>query len=206
IKAFEMYWHAQGMKTLYSGRVTFNGVDYDILPETSYGYADKNWGRNFTSPWVWLSSCNLRSKLTGKQLNNSVFDIGGGCPKVYFVPLQRKLLGEICYEGEVYEFNFSKFWTGSKTAFSYEETDDEILWHVRQECRKAVMETEVRCAKKDMLLVNYESPDGMKRHNRLWNGGTGVGVVKLWRKTNRGLEIIDEIEARNIGCEYGEYC
>ena len=37
-----------------------------------------DWGKDFTSPWVWLSSSNLTSELTGKKLTNSVFDIGGG--------------------------------------------------------------------------------------------------------------------------------
>ena len=33
--------------------------------------------------------------------------------------------------------------------------------------------------KEDMLPVNYEAPDGSKRHNRLWNGGNDWGTVKL---------------------------
>ncbi len=49
INAFEMFWHAEGMKTEYSGQITLDGVDYDIVPEKSYGYADKNWGGDFTS-------------------------------------------------------------------------------------------------------------------------------------------------------------
>ena len=40
--------------------------------------------------------------------------------------------------------------------------------------------TDVTCEKKDMLLVNYESPDGAKRHKRLWNGGNGIGTVQLF--------------------------
>ncbi|MCD7744912.1 MAG: tocopherol cyclase family protein [Lachnospiraceae bacterium] len=80
---------------------------YRVLPEKSYGYADKNWGRSFTSPWVWLSSNHLISNLSGQQLQNSVFDIGGGRPKIYFVPLNRILLGAFYYEGTSYEFNFS---------------------------------------------------------------------------------------------------
>ena len=59
--------------------------------------------------------------------------------------------------------------------------------------------------KKDMLFVNYEAPDGSKRHNRLWNGGNGFGTVKLNEKRNGQLELVDEIEATHIGCEYGEY-
>ena len=51
IEAFAMYWHAEGMKSAYEGWVEFNGKKYIVTPETSYGYADKNWGRDFTSPW-----------------------------------------------------------------------------------------------------------------------------------------------------------
>ena len=53
-----------------------------------------------------------------------------------------------------------------------------------------------------LLLVNYESPDGAKRHNRLWNGGNGIGTIKLF---DRHGTLVDRIHAENIGCEYGEY-
>lgn len=198
---FEMFWHAQGMKTYYEGVITYNGEKYTVNRDTCYGYADKNWGKNFTSPWVWLSSNNMISKITGKKLENSVFDIGGGRPKVGPFALNRKLLSAIYYEGKEFEFNFSKFWTHTKTKFSSEETDNEILWHVEQSTWKNKYIIDVRCFKKDMLLVNYESPDGKKRHNRLWNGGNGTGVLKIYRKK----KLIDEIEVKNIGCEYGEY-
>ena len=76
---------------------------------------------------------------------------------------------------------------------------------MRQENVHAVMETEVFCKKKDMLMVNYEAPDGTKKHNHLWNGGNGWGTVKLYEKENGELILIDEVEATHIGCEYGEY-
>ena len=209
LKAFEMYWHAEGMKSFYNGTVICNGEKYIVTNERSFGYADKNWGENFTSPWVWLSSCDLTSKVSGRKLEDSVFDIGGGRPKAFGIVLNRKLLSDFWYEGKSYEFNFSKFWTFCRTKFDCKETDDKIIWYVRQETTKAVMETSVECDKSKMLLVNYESPDGAKRHNRLWNGGTGEGTVKLFRKRGlfgRHLELIDELEARHIGCEWGEYC
>ena len=205
IKAFEMYWHAEGMKTLYSGTVIFNGEKYIVTPQTSYGYADKNWGRNFTSPWIWLSSCCLTSRITGKQLKNSVFDIGGGRPKIYCLPLENKLLGALYLEGEEFEYNFSKPWTLPHTKFRAEETDDEIKWHIRQENYKSIMMTDVSCKKKDMLLVNYESPDGMKRHDRLWNGGNGIGRIRVYRKHTDGLTLAADLDATHIGCEYGVY-
>ena len=205
-EAFAMYWHAEGMKSAFSGTMVYNGRKYTVSPDKSCGYADKNWGRDFTSPWVWLSSNCLKSRISGKKLENSVFDIGGGRPKIYFVPLDRRLLGVFYYEGKEYDFNFSHAWLNVKTEFSFEEREDEVVWHVRQENRHAVMETEISCRKRDMLLVNYEAPDGSKRHNRLWNGGNGTGIIRLYDKEKDGLVLVDEIEATHIGCEYGEYC
>ena len=205
-EAFAMYWHAEGMKTAFTGTVTCNGRKYVVTPERCFGYADKNWGRDFTSPWVWLSSNCLVSKKTGKPLQNSVFDIGGGRPKIYFLPLDRRLLGVFYYEGKEYDFNFSKLHLMVKTEFSFEEQADEVIWHVRQENYQAAMETEIRCRKKDMLLVNYEAPDGVKRHNRLWNGGNGWGTVKLYDKEDGQWKLMDEVEATHVGCEYGAYC
>ena len=204
-EAFAMYWHAEGMKSAFSGTVTYNGRLYTVTPEKCFGYADKNWGRDFTTPWVWLSSSCLFSKATGRQLSGSAFDIGGGRPKVYFVPLDRRLLGAFCYEGREYDFNFSKLHLMVKTEFSFEEREEEAVWHVRQENIHAAMETEIHCLKKDMLLINYEAPDGSRRHDRLWNGGNGRGTVRLYDRRGGRLVPVDEIEAAHVGCEYGEY-
>ncbi|MFC2626567.1 MAG: hypothetical protein ACFNZJ_05510 [Parascardovia denticolens] len=212
IEAFAIYWHAEGMKTAYQGRITHNGRVYTVSPEKSYGYADKNWGRDFTSPWVWLSSNCLVSKRSGERLENSVFDIGGGRPQIYPLPLNRRLLGAFWYEGKEYDFNFSKLHEQVKTDFSFDEygpqgpaDDDLVHWHVRQESMRAVMETDVYCRKSEMLFVNYEAPDGSKKHQRLWNGGTGFGFVRLYEKEGSLLTLVDEIEASHVGCEYGEY-
>ena len=205
LKAFSMYWHAQGMKTLYSGSVIANGVKYSVYPERSFGYADKNWGEDFTSPWVWLSSCDLTSRISGNRLLDSVFDIGGGCPVVFGIPLRRKLLSAFYYEGEEFEFNFSKFWTLTRTKFRCKETADAVIWHVRQQNRTALIDVNVKCLKKDMLLINYEAPNGSKKHNRLWNGGNGRGIITLYEKHPRGLYLIDEIRCEHVGCEYGVY-
>lgn len=205
LKAFEMYWHAEGMKTAYCGTVILDGVRYRVMPETSYGYADKNWGRGFTSPWIWLSSNHMISNITHKKLEDSVFDIGGGRPKIFFVPLERQLLSAFWYEGKEYEFNFSKFWTGTKTKFVCRESEEEIIWRIIQENRKAILKVKVHCRKSDMLFVNYEAPDGSKRHNRLWNGGNGTGRILLYEKPDGKKKLVDDITVSHIGCEYGEY-
>lgn len=201
LQLFEMFWHAEGMKTQYSGEIIWNGEKYIVTPECCYGYADKNWGKNFTTPWVWLSSNNLTSEITGKKLTDSVFDIGGGKPKVGPISLDRKLLSAFWYEGKEYEFNFSKFWTNTRTVFSGYETENQIIWHVEQKTWNNSMITDITCQKADMLLINYEAPTGEKRHQRLWNGGNGIGTVKLYRKG----KLIDSIHCENVGCEYGEF-
>lgn len=201
IQAFEMFWHAEGMKSAYSGEIWLDGEKYIVEPDTCFGYADKNWGKNFTSPWVWLSSNDLRSEITGRRLKNSVFDIGGGKPKIGPVSLPRKLLSAFYYEGEHFEFNFSKLWTFTRTKFRCTETDTHILWHVEQTSASGKMVTDVSCKKADMLLIRYEAPTGEKRHTRLWNGGNGVGRIKLYRKGR----LVDVIRAEKIGCEYGEF-
>ena len=201
LQAFEMFWHAEGMKTEYSGEIIWNDEKYIVSPEYSYGYADKNWGKNFTTPWVWLSSNNLVSEISGKKLTNSVFDIGGGKPKIGFISLPRKLLSAFYYENKCYEFNFSKFWTNTRTSFDCKETEDEIIWHVEQKTWKNRMVTNIVCKKEDMILINYEAPNGEKRHNRLYNGGNGIGTIELYKNN----KLIDKIHAENIGCEYGEF-
>ena len=67
------------------------------------------------------------------------------------------------------------------------------------------MDTEIRCLKKEMLFVNYEAPDGAKRHNRLWNGGNGRGTVRLYDRKGWKMVLRDIIDVTNAGCEYGEY-
>lgn len=200
LQLFEMFWHAEGMKTEYSGTVIYNGDRYQIEPDSCYGYADSNWGEDFTSPWVWLSSNHLISQKTKTELKNSVFDIGGGCPKIGPLSLPRKLLSAFYYEGKPYEFNFSKFWTFTRTEFDCRETEDKIIWHVKQRNLRNTMITDIECEKENMLLIRYEAPNGTKLHTRLWNGGNGHGTVRLYN----GKKLIDTIECYNVGCEYGE--
>lgn len=205
LNAFEMFWHAEGMKTEYSGSVFLDGEEYIVAPENCYGYADKNWGKDFTSPWVWISSCNMKSLLTNTELDNSVIEIGGGRPKIAGYAMDRRLLIDFYLEGKEYEFNFSKPWTKPDTRFNCYETDTSIVWQITTKNAHNVMQVKCKCPKSEMLLINYEAPDGVKRHNRLWNGGTGTGEIKLYHIEKRKRKLVDHISFANAGCEWGEY-
>lgn len=115
------------------------------------------------------------------------------------------MLGALYYEGEEYEFNFSKFWTLAKTKFKCTVIDKEVIWQITLSNRKNVIEIDAGCLIKDIILINYESPDGQKRHNNLYNGGNGIGEIKLYKKIGKYKKLIDTIKAYDIGCEYGEY-
>ena len=205
ISAFEMFWHAEGIKTEYSGTVILDGITYNIIADKSFGYADKNWGSDFTSPWLWLSSCKMTSLVTGKKLNNSAIEVGGGRPKVFGIPLEKKILIGMFYEGNMYEYNFSKVFTRTKVDFSFYEGEIFNQWNVNASNKNSVIEMILKCPKDEMLFINYESPDGEKRHNKLWNGGTGFGDIKLFQRRGKERVLVDHIKIENAGCEYGEY-
>ena len=204
-EAFQMFWHAEGLKCDFAGDVFLDGEHYVVDPKTCFGYADKNWGSDFTTPWVWLASCDLTSRLTGQRLADTAIEIGGGRPKIGPIALNRKLLGELVYRGRAFEFNFSKLWTGSRTKFSCYETSTHVVWHVEQTTTTARLITDVTCAKDQMLLIRYEAPDGQARHTRLWNGGTGVGRAQLFVRSGLDWQLVDDMDIAHMGCEYGEY-
>lgn len=201
IKAFDMYWHAQGIKTLMEGYVIYNNEKYLVKKDSSFGYSDKNWGRDFTSPWVWLSSSDLVSEITHKRLENSAFEVGGGRPRAFGITFKNKLLIDFVYEGKKIEFNFSKFWTFSKVKFNCYETDETIHWFIEAKKGGYKFNVNITCKKEDMLLINYEAPNGEKKFHRLFNGGNGKGYVELYKNN----KLIDRILTSHVGCEYGKY-
>jgi tocopherol cyclase len=203
LKVFKMFWHIEGLYCEYEGVVDFNGKRYLVERENSYGYQDKNWGSDYTNPWIWLNCNSFISKKTGQPVRASL-DVGGGCPVVLGIPLKRKILTAFYYDGKLIEFNFSKFWKYSRQKFDVKEDDTHVSWEIVSENKEYLLEIKFSCEKQKMLLVNYENPMGKKKHNRLWNGGHATGNVKLYRNGKETI-LIDELLGSFGGCEYGEY-
>ncbi|MEI7596838.1 MAG: tocopherol cyclase family protein [Bacteroidota bacterium] len=205
LDAFMMYWHVEGMKTEYVGIINFDGEEYLVSPENSYGYQDKNWGWDYTNPWIWLNCNCFKSKISGKILNKTSLDIGGGKPLMFGMQFNKKFLMVFNYEGQHFEFNFSKFWKFVKQEFNCYVTDEKVSWKVNSSVGDYKLEVDFSCLRNTMLLCNYENPDGQKLHTDLWNGGYAQGTVKIWKKENRSYKLIDELEGEMGGCEFGEY-
>lgn len=203
LNIFEMYWHVGGMMSEFEGEVVFNGEHFLVSPENSYGYQDKNWGRDYTNPWIWLN-CNNFFSLRNNKIVKASLDIGGGCPKVFGVPLKRKILTAFYYNEKNYEFNFSKFWKFSRQEFKCSEDEAYIYWDINSQNKELIIEVRFKCKKEFLLNVNYENPRGEKNHNKLWNGGHAEGTVKIF-KNNKDKTPLDELWGSFGGCEYGEY-
>lgn len=203
--AFRMYWHVEGMRTEYSGKIELNGETYEAIPSESYGYQDKNWGEDYTNPWIWLSCNKLSSKFSGRELQNSSLDVGGGRPAVFGVQLPGKILVAFYYEGKLYEYNFSKFWRGGKQSFNCRIDNENLYWDIDAQDAKSRISIRFVCPKKTMLLVNYENPKGEKNHQGLWNGGYAQGSILLYLKEKGEWKLLDEIHGEYGGCEYGQY-
>jgi len=199
LRAFDMFWHVEGMKTAFEGELTYNGVRYLVKPDTCAGYQDKNWGRDFTSPWIWLN-CNRFVDEQGQTPENTSLDIGGGLPRVWGVPLGEKVLAAFYLRGKLHQFNFSHVLLQQQRWECTEEADV-IRWKLDLKNRTHRLEVEFTCPKDGMLLVNYENPAGQKNHHRLWNGGHASGTLVLttrWR--NRPVA---RLTGSMGGCEYG---
>ena len=203
LNLFEMYWHIHGMKTVLSGKVIYNGTEYTVVPETSFGYQDKNWGSDYTNPWIWLNCNNFKSS-KDNQLQDTSLDIGGGNPKVLGAGLGRKILVAFRNEGKLYEFNFTKF-LFQKQQWKCHSDQSYVYWDVEVENRKNVLEVHFKCPLSTMILVNYENPQGEKLHNKLFNGGYASGEVLLYEKRNGEKQHRETFTGELGGCEFGEY-
>lgn len=200
-------WHVAGIKTYYSGTVVFDGAEYVIIPEKSFGYADKTWGRDFFSPLFWLSASNLISDITQKPLENCCFAIGAGSSHSHAHREQHlpKLLAIFYYEGIKCEFPLTFFHKKSRVKVDFIENENDLHWLVTAETKKYLLDVDIFCPKKETIFMNYESPNGHKYHNNLWCGGTGIGQIKFFKKTGQKLEMIESARVENAGCQYGEF-
>lgn len=202
INPFDMYWHAEGMRTNYEGMVTLDGETYEVSPETGCGYADKKWGRDYTCPWFWLYGSQMKSQKTGEILKNSAFAIGGGNPVVLGIPLHSKPFADVYYEGESREINYSAPWTFARMRYSVGTRDGKVLWHMKGVNMSTAIEVKIVCGEDEMLEADYQTPAGERNRHIMINGGTGKGEILLYRRKGRAYTLIDKIYVKDACCEY----
>lgn len=202
LNALESFWHGEGIRTFYRGSVTLNGVTFKVQPDSCYGYADKHWGRSFNRPLLQFASGHLLSARTGKELKHSALAIDGCCPKFLCFPLRRKLMIQLTYTGEDFEYNFARPSTLSRCKWKIKETNLRYIWHITAQNRTSVIKISGSCRKEQMMPLKYESPDGILSKRPLWASGAGIGKVEIYRRFRGGVQLIDTLTVEDAFCEY----
>jgi hypothetical protein len=198
------FWHAEGMKSFYKGRVSLNGTEYTVTPETSFGYADKNWGREANKPLLLLASSNIQSERNDRNFKHSALAVNGCFPKLFFLPLKRRLMIQLTYMGEDFEFHFASIKCISRCRWKLKETNKRYIWHIKAQNKTSVIKLSLNCTKAQMLALMYENPDGSLPESPLLSGAGGSGSIELYRRINGDLELIDTMRVENLLCMYQE--
>lgn len=198
-KSKDINWSVPGGKTDFSGKIIFNDEEFDIEPKKSFGYYDKNWGKDFSSPFFHLSSSFIKSQITGGILQNSSIAVQG--------EYKGRLSVLVCLEGKKIEFHADKKKKFTVIHDCQEITDDDIgpklHWSCSVNDKKYVIDIDVYCRTKDLFLRDYESPEGNRKVMRVLSSGTGRGKIKLYKIVKKSLELIEQAEISKCVCEYG---
>ena len=202
VNALESFWHGEGIRTLFRGTVNLDGVTYQVDPDTCCGYADKHWGRSFNSPWLQIGSSHLTSARTGKLFKNCALAIDGCCPRLLWFPLKRRLMLQLTYTGEDFEYNFARPSLFSRCKWKVKETNKRYIWHIMAQNKTSVIKISCSCMKEQMMPMMYEAPDSQVRRHPLLAGGAATGTIEIYRRVSGNIELIDTLSIENGFCEY----
>lgn len=198
-KTKDICWTVPGGKMDFSGTIIFNGEEFTVDQKTSFGYYDKNWGREYSSPFFHLSSSFLTSEISGKLLQNTAFAVQG--------EYKNRLTVMVMIEGRRIEFRADKRKKYGVLFDCQEITDDDLgpklHWSCSIQDKKYIIDIDVYCRTKDLFLRDYESPAGGRLVMRVLSSGTGVGRIKLYKNVRKSLELMEQAEISKCVCEYG---
>lgn len=203
LNALDSFWHGEGIRTFYRGSVTFDGVVYEVSPESSFGYADKHWGKRYNRPWLQLAACCLTSERTGKELKHSALAVDGCCPRFLWFPLKRRFILQLTYAGEDFEFSFARPGSFCRSRFKMKETTKRYIWHITAQNKNALVRISGCCRKEYLMPLKYEEPDGTYPNQPLLGGSAGYGTIQLFRRTDKGNQPIDTLTFENGFFAYG---
>lgn len=193
-------WSVLGGHTDFSGTIIYNDEEFSVVPKKSFGYYDKNWGKDFISPFFHISSSSITSVITGKLFEKSAVVAQG--------EYNNRLCILIDLDGEIVEFNAAKR-KNYKVSFDFMEVpveegaDHKVHWTISVQNRKYVADIDIYCNEKDMFLRDYESPEGGRKVLKVLGSGLGAGTLKLYKMHKKALELIEQAKITKCVCEYG---
>ena len=196
-------WVPLGCKSKFIGSLTFDGEEYAVTPEKSFGYVDKSWGESLSNPYYHISTSRLTSMITGKSLPSSYVSIEGEFGK------KKELNGLIEIEGRT--FRIGGFLNGLGmvethycTQVPSNEDGEKLHWSVSLEKGEYVVDLDVFCRASEMFVRDYEVPQGKRTLMKVLGGGTGTGEVRIFKKVGKNLELLEHANIYDTICEFGE--
>lgn len=193
-------WILNGLLTDFSGIIIFDGCEYHVNERTCLGYSDCTCGENYPMPLVHLSSSNLTSVITGKHLAGSCFSVHGD------------YRGRVSLVARIEDKNIAFFAEKKNRKFSNEysciimpenEDEEKLHWAVSVSNKKWIVDIDIYCATKDLLLRKLELPSGNKKVIEVLCGGSGTGSIKLYLQGKKNIELVEESSVENVFCELG---
>lgn len=200
-KSSEMNWRIPGIKTVFSGSIEIDGRKFDVIPQKSSGYIDRNWGKTYPEQWFHLSSRNLSSIISGKVYLASCFALQG----VY----ENKISFIANFEGQEYSFSADSgkhSYSSSWSCIQMPETDEEerLHWSASVNSGSHVLDVDVFCPAKILSVRTWEMPEGNRKILKILTGGQGNGEIRLYKRHGKNLELLEHCRISNVLCEYGQ--
>jgi hypothetical protein len=196
-------WIPLGYKSRFVGSLTFDGEEYSVTPEKSFGYVDKSWGESLSNPYYHISTSRLTSIITGKALPSSYIAIDGEFGK------KKELNGVIEIEGRT--FKVGGFLNGIGMVETHHcsqvpsnEDGEKLHWSVSLEKGEYVVDLDVYCRAAEMFVRDYEVPQGKRTLMKVLGGGSGTGEVRIFKKIGKNLELLEHANLYDTICEFGE--
>ncbi|MCR5719703.1 MAG: hypothetical protein K6F84_03980 [Lachnospiraceae bacterium] len=193
----DSFFHGEGIKTFFRGSVTLNGEDYTVSPEFGSGYCDKHWGRGYNKPWILIAGTEMYSVTRGGKLRHTAICINGCCPKFLRFPLKRKIMMQLTYMGEDFEFNFTKPSLRSRIKWKFKKSDKRFVWNFVGENKNSVVKVSFGLRNRDLTKITYESAGVNEELMDVNASCSAKGRVLLYRKTPEGLKPVDTLEIDN---------
>ncbi len=195
-------WIPMGIRTEFSGSVSFNGGEYVVTPRTSFGYVSRYSSRTVTDPWFHLSSSHLTSIISGKQLFGSAFAVHGN--------FDGRLSLVSMVDGESIKFTadssrrlYSAVWNCVQVPSASSDDVDRLHWSVSINSRHWIVDVDVFCSLKDLSARKLELPEGGQKVMSMVQSGTGTGEIKMFRRRGKNLEQIEYARVSKVFCEFG---
>lgn len=195
-------WFPFGKKTIFAGKLNFNGIDYIIDPKGHEGYIERFYGNAFINKWVHINCSEIISLITGKRITDSSFCIHGVFGK------------KLTFLGNLENISISLF--ADKLKHSYdcvfdctqmpgnENAKEQLLhWSLSFNDKKWIIDIDVFCKVSELINKIYTNSEDSTTGLNILEGGTGFGEIKFYKQNKKSIEQIEHAKISKVICEYG---